>query len=251
MAPILSRGVASYLAPLTNEEDQYTYPDPSVDGSEDTSGNDRKYHNAYDKVEDAEGYESSPNALKNDRHLIDKPSASPPETLDETNATLFRRLEWAQVGSRTEYRDSMDTRFGPNFNPRPQPWPKVKTIFAFGEKDRNGNPKKERVTFAKCINDFPNTLSTCEINGIPGPEYAKSFVNDLNKLATSKNREDRDDAFERVRDGTEEIVESECNMQMDCRRTLNREINYLRRPEGEADPMYVPSNRVPFSRSPY
>jgi hypothetical protein len=31
-------------------------------------------------------------------------------------------------------------------------------------------------------------------------------------------------AFERVMGGTEEIAESECNMQMFCRRTLNREI---------------------------
>jgi hypothetical protein len=239
MAPTLSRGAISYLAPPTNEEDQYTYPDQPHDGSEDTSGNDRDSNNAYGKVEDDEGYESSPDVLKNDHQYTDKRSASTPETLDATNGTLFRRLEWAQAGSRTDYRNSMDTRYGPDSNSRPQPWPKVKTIFAFGEKDRNGNPKKETVTFAKCISDFPNTLSTCEINGIPGPEYAKSFVDDMSKLATSNNRRDRELAFEKVMDGTRKIAESRCNMQKSCRRTLNREINYLRRPEDEADPMYV------------
>jgi len=241
MAPILSRGVASYLAPPTNEEDQYTYPDPSVDGSEDTSGNDR---NAYGKVEDDEGHESSPNALKNDRHLIDKRSASTPETLDATNGTLFRRLEWDRVGSKSDYRNSMDTMYGSDFSPRPPPWPTDKTIFAFGQKDKNGKDLAETATFAKCINDFPNTLSTCEINGVPGVDYWKMLVERIDDLATSHDRPASELAFEELTDIAEEIVEAPCNIQKLCRRVLHRQTDYHRRPEGGTDPRYVAFNCV-------
>jgi hypothetical protein len=239
MSPTLSREVISYLALPSNEEEQYTHPDYPIEDSDDNYGNSDN--------QDDEGYESSPGPLEADETLTDKRSLSTPSTIDGGNKTLVRRAAWSDSGSRTtKWQDSMDTRFGPNHIERPQPWPEAKTIFAFGQKDQNGKEVAERATFAKCINDFPNTLSTCEVNGVPGPEFAKSLVGNINDLATSNNRRDRDLAFERVMDDTEEIAESRCNMQQLCRRTLNREINYLRRPEDEADPMYVPFNPVPI-----
>lgn len=237
MAPTLPRRITRYLAASANEEEEYNYATDDLVEGEDISSNDGDHHD-----EISEGHESSPgaNRVQSGDLFTRKRSLFPLATLDGGNKTLTRRAKWADVGSKTnQYKDSMDTRFGGWHLPRPRPQPKVKTIFALGELDKNGKHIAERVTLAKCINDAPVTFSTCEINGRPGPEYVKELEESIGDLAQSHNRRDRELALESVIDHTAKIARSRCNMQLFCRRTVNRETNYLIRPEDDADPAYV------------
>jgi len=240
MTPTLSRQIISYLAPSSQEEDQYTHPDYSSQEI-DNIYNDNK-NREDDDVSDDEGYESSPRDLEDDGHLTDMRSLVPRSTIDGASKTLKKRAKWSYTGAKggSEFPKSMKTRYGLNSIDRPQPWPKKKTTFSFGETDKNGKLIKETATVAKCINDFPVTLSTCEINGQPGSEFSTQLDNSINGFANSTNRRDRDLGLERVTDLLEEIAESRCNIPESCRQTLNRDIAYLRRPEDQADPAYVP-----------
>jgi hypothetical protein len=240
MAPTLSREAISYLAPPTNEEDQYIYPDQPLDGSEDTSGNDRDYNNAYGKVEDDEGYEKSPPAgdLLDDESFTGARSLFSAASKDGVNKTLERRADWKDYGKyTTAWKDSLDTPYGGNFKERPQPWTEAEMLFALGEKDKNGKPMKEPATYARCVKDLSISLRDCEINGEPGSVYADKLVQSFRDVAQSHTQRDRELALERVRDTNEEIGEStECPLPKLCLRTINRETAYLRHPNDKADP---------------
>jgi len=240
MTPPLSRQIISYLAPSTKEEYQYTHPDYSSQEI-DNIYNDRDNQEDGDDPADEE-YESSPGDLEDDGHLTNMRSLVPRSTIDGASKTLKKRAKWSYTGYKggPVWPKSMQTRYGSNFIDRPQPWPKKKTTFSFGDTDKNGKLKKETATIAKCINDFPVTLSTCEINGQPGSEYATHLTDSINGVANSTNRRDRDLGLERVTDYLEEIAESRCDIPKLCRKTVNRQIAYLRRPEDQADPAYVP-----------
>jgi hypothetical protein len=230
MAPTLSREAISYLAPPTNEEDQYTYPDQPLDGSDDTSG----------KVENDEGYESSPPAgdLLDDDPFTEKRSLFSAAIKAGANKTLERRADWNTYEKGTyAWRDSLDTPHGANYKERPQPWTEAEMIFALGEKDKNGKPMKERATYARCVKDLSISLRDCEINGEPGSVYADKLVQSFRDVAQSHNQRDRELALERLIDTNEEIGEStECPLPKLCLRTINRETAYLRRPNDKADP---------------
>jgi hypothetical protein len=121
MAPTLSREAISYLAPPTNEEDQYTHPDDPIEQSDDTFGDsDNQDNNDTMTIKTMKGMRALPalskvtiTSLISDSCPCHRPMMGETRLwCDELNGLIMGhnppngRIRWTQGADRTTSRDS-------------------------------------------------------------------------------------------------------------------------------------------------